>query len=110
MSTGHNRAHRMGTEPIPRLLLEFSLPVMTGMIVQAVYSIINRAFIGNVPEAATLGMAAITVGMPIILVNMAFGMLVGFGGSAALSLYLGACRSSGLGSGRVSRDDQGAED
>ena len=79
----------MGTEPIPRLLLEFSIPVMTGMIVQAVYSIINRAFIGNVPEAATLGMAAITVGMPIIFLNMAFGMLVGFGGSAALSLYLG---------------------
>lgn len=84
-----NRAHRMGTEPIPRLLLEFSIPVMTGMIVQAVYSIINRAFIGNVPEAATLGMAAITVGMPILFVNMAFGMLIGFGGSAALSLYLG---------------------
>lgn len=79
----------MGTEPIPRLLLEFSIPVMTGMIVQAVYSIINRAFIGNVPEAATLGMAAITVGMPIMLVTMAFGMLIGFGGSAALSLYLG---------------------
>jgi putative MATE family efflux protein len=89
MNPGQNRAHRMGTEPIPRLLLEFSLPVMTGMIVQAVYSIINRAFIGNVPEAATLGMAAITVGMPILLVNMAFGMLIGFGGSAALSLYLG---------------------
>jgi len=79
----------MGTEPIPRLLLEFSIPVMTGMIVQAVYSLINRAFIGNVPEAATLGMAAITVGMPIMFVNMAFGMLIGFGGSAALSLYLG---------------------
>lgn len=89
MNPGQNRAVRMGTEPIPRLLLEFSIPVMTGMIVQAVYSIINRAFIGNVPEAATLGMAAITVGMPIIFVNMAFGMLIGFGGSAALSLYLG---------------------
>lgn len=89
MNPGQNRAHRMGTEPIPRLLLEFSIPAMTGMIVQAVYSIINRAFIGNVPEAATLGMAAITVGMPILLVNMAFGMLIGFGGSAALSLYLG---------------------
>ena len=79
----------MGSEPIPRLLLEFSIPVMTGMIVQAVYSIINRAFIGNVPEAATLGMAAITVGMPIMILSMAFGMLIGFGGSAALSLYLG---------------------
>lgn len=89
MNPGQSRAHRMGTEPIPRLLLEFSIPVMTGMIVQAVYSIINRVFIGNVPEAATLGMAAITVGMPILLVNMAFGMLIGFGGSAALSLYLG---------------------
>jgi len=89
MNPAQNRAHRMGTEPIPKLLLEFSIPAMTGMIVQAVYSIINRAFIGNVPEAATLGMAAITVGMPILLVNMAFGMLIGFGGSAALSLYLG---------------------
>jgi putative MATE family efflux protein len=79
----------MGTEPIPKLLLEFSVPVMTGMIIQALYSVINRAFIGNVPEIATLGMAAITVGIPIMLISMAFGMLIGFGGSAALSLYLG---------------------
>ncbi len=89
MNPGQNRALRMGTESIPKLLLEFSVPVMTGMIVQALYSVINRAFIGNVPEIATLGMAAITVGIPIMLVSMAFGMLIGFGGSAALSLYLG---------------------
>lgn len=89
MNPGQNRALRMGSAPIPQLLLEFSIPAMTGMIVQAVYSLINRAFIGNSPEAATLGMAAITVGMPIMLVSMAFGMLIGFGGSAALSLYLG---------------------
>jgi putative MATE family efflux protein len=79
----------MGSEPIPKLLLEFSLPVMTGMIVQAIYNVVNRAFIGNAPEAATLGMAAITVGMPLMLVCMAFGGLVGFGGAAALSIYLG---------------------
>jgi putative MATE family efflux protein len=89
MNPGQNRALRMGTEPIPKLLLEFSVPVMTGMIVQALYSVINRAFVGNVPEIATLGMAAVTVGIPIMLVSMAFGMLIGFGGSAALSLYLG---------------------
>jgi putative MATE family efflux protein len=89
MISGQNRALRMGTEPIPKLLLEFSVPVMTGMIVQALYSVINRAFIGNVPEIATLGMAAITVGIPIMLISLAFSMLIGFGGSAALSLYLG---------------------
>jgi putative MATE family efflux protein len=79
----------MGAEPIPRLLFEFSLPVMTGMIVQAIYNVVNRMFIGNAPEAATLGIAAITLGMPIMLVCMAFGGLVGFGGAAALSIYLG---------------------
>ncbi|HEY3450747.1 MAG TPA: MATE family efflux transporter [Myxococcales bacterium] len=79
----------MGSEPIPKLLLEFSLPVMTGMVVQAVYSVVNRAFIGNAPEAATMGMAAITLGMPVVLVSMAFGGLIGFGGAAALSIYLG---------------------
>ena len=79
----------MGAESIPRLLVEFSLPVMTGMIVQALYNVINRMFIGNAPEAATLGIAAITLGMPISLLCMAFGGLVGFGGAAALSIYLG---------------------
>jgi putative MATE family efflux protein len=79
----------MGAESIPKLLVEFSLPVMTGMIVQAVYNVVNRIFIGNAPEAATLGIAAITLGMPIALVCMAFGGLVGFGGAAALSIYLG---------------------
>ncbi|MGC4115814.1 MAG: MATE family efflux transporter [Myxococcales bacterium] len=84
-----DRAQRMGTEPVPRLLLEFSLPVMTGMVVQALYAVVNRAFIGNAPEAARTGMAAITVGMPIVLISMAFGGLVAFGGAAALSIDLG---------------------
>ena len=43
----------MGAESIPKLLVEFSLPVMTGMVVQAVYNVVNRVFIGNAPEAAT---------------------------------------------------------
>lgn len=79
----------MGEESIPRLLVEFSAPVMTGMIVQAIYNVVNRMFIGNAPEAATLGIAAITLSMPIALACMAFAGLVGFGGAAALSIYLG---------------------
>lgn len=89
VSEAADRAQRMGTEPVPRLLLEFSLPVMTGMVVQAAYSVLNRAFVGNAPEAAATGIAAITVGLPVLLVCLAFGGLVGFGGAAALSIYLG---------------------
>jgi putative MATE family efflux protein len=79
----------MGTESIPKLLVQFSIPVMIGMVVAGLYNVINRIFIGKTSASPSMSLAAIAVGMPIMLVTMAFGMLIGFGGAAAISLYLG---------------------
>ncbi len=82
-----DRAERMGQGSIPRLLLSFSIPAIVGMMVNALYNVVDRIFIGR--GVGALGLAGATVGFPIMLVLMAFGMLVGMGGASLISIRLG---------------------
>ena len=78
---------KLGQEKIGRLLLTFSIPAIVGMLVMSLYNIIDRVFIGN--SAGTLGIAAITVGFPIMIVQFAFIGMIGMGGTALVSIRLG---------------------
>lgn len=82
-----NASDQMGQEKIAKLLLKFSIPAIVAMIVNAVYSIVDRIFIGRVvgPDA----FAGAFVVFPIILILMAFSSLSGFGGAALTSIKLG---------------------
>ncbi len=82
-----HKATHMGEDPIPALLYSFSLPAITGMIATALYNIVDRIFIGQ--GVGPLGIAGATVGFPIMQVQMAFGMLVGLGATATVSIRLG---------------------
>lgn len=82
-----NSAQQLGEEKISRLLLKFSIPAIIGMLVSALYNVIDRVFIGN--SAGSLGIAGITIGFPIMLVVMACGMLIGIGATALVSIKLG---------------------
>jgi putative MATE family efflux protein len=82
-----DRTAEMGNVPIAKLLVRFSLPAIAGMLVQATYNVVDRIFIGN--GVGSLGIAGATVSFPVMLVMMAFGMLIGIGGAAALSIALG---------------------
>ncbi|MDY0062776.1 MAG: MATE family efflux transporter [Myxococcota bacterium] len=84
------RTRRLGQEPIGRLLWSFSLPAIAGMLVGSLYTVIDRAFLGNVVGAEAL--AGLSVGMPIAFILMAFGMLVGVGSGALISIRLGQGR------------------
>lgn len=82
-----DRAAQLGQGSIPRLLWAFSLPAMVGMVAQALYNIIDRIFIGR--ALGLPGIAGITVTLPPMLVFVAFGMLLGIGGAALVSIRLG---------------------
>lgn len=82
-----DRSQEMGRGKIFPLLLRFSIPAIAGMMVQATYNVVDRIFIGN--GVGPLGIAGATVSFPLMLVIMAFGMLIGIGGAAALSIALG---------------------
>ncbi len=87
MDDNRSRAQRLGSEPIIRLLIKFSIPAMVGMIVNALYNIVDRIFIGRGVDSVAIG--GIFVGMPLMLILMAFAMLVGIGGNTLVSIRLG---------------------
>ncbi|WP_198022551.1 MATE family efflux transporter [Carnobacterium pleistocenium] len=83
------KKNRLETDSIPKLLVEFSIPAIIGMLVNAIYNIIDRIFIGNDPVLGSLGLAAVSITFPVTLVLLAFGLMVGVGGSTRFSISLG---------------------
>ena len=82
-----DRSEKLGKNSILSLLLEFSIPSIIGMLVCALYNVIDRVFIGN--SVGALGIAAITIAFPIMQLQMAFGGLIGMGATANISIKLG---------------------
>jgi putative MATE family efflux protein len=72
---------------IAGLILKFSGPAVVGMVVMAIYNVVDRIFIGQ--GVGPLGLAGITVGFPMMLLIMAVTMMVGIGASALVSIRLG---------------------
>jgi putative MATE family efflux protein len=82
-----DRSKALGEERIPALLWKFSLPAIAGMVVNALYNVVDSVFVGH--GVGEVGLAAVTIAFPIMIILMAFGMLVGVGASAVVSLRLG---------------------
>lgn len=87
--THHNP---LGTEKISTLLIRFSIPAIIGMLVSALYNIVDRIFIGNAADIGKNGLAGITIGFPLMLITLALGVLFGIGGATLFSMRLGQKR------------------
>jgi putative MATE family efflux protein len=85
-----DRTDRIGTERIGKLLFEFSVPSIIGMLVNAIYNIVDRIYVGQGVDP--LGIAGISVAMPLMLLIMAASMLIGVGANALFSIRLGEGR------------------
>lgn len=84
-----NGQKRLGQEKISKLLLEFSIPAIIGMVVNTLYNIIDRIFIGHIPVVGNLAIAGVGITMPLMTIIMAFGMLIGIGTATRISINLG---------------------
>jgi putative MATE family efflux protein len=82
-----DRTLRLEKEKIGKLIFQFSLPAMIGMMVMASYNIVDRIFVGR--GVGALAISGIAITFPVIIIFMAFGMLVGIGATAILSIRLG---------------------
>ncbi|MGE5422136.1 MAG: MATE family efflux transporter [Ignavibacteriales bacterium] len=82
-----NITRQLGEEKISKLLWQFSIPAIISTLASSVYIIIDRIFVGQVVGADAISGMSIT--MPISFVIMAFGMLVGMGSGALVSIRLG---------------------
>lgn len=82
----------LGTEKISKLLIKFSVPAIIGMVVNALYNIVDRIYIGNAPDLGANGLAGITIGFPIMIILISIGILFGVGGATLFSIKLGEGR------------------
>ena len=78
----------LGTEKISRLLVKFAIPSITGMVVNALYNIVDQVFIGW--GVGYLGNAATNVAFPLVTLSIALALLIGLGGASKESMELGA--------------------
>lgn len=82
-----NKARLMGELPITKLIFKFSIPAIAGMIMTALYNIIDSYFVGNyIGEDA---LAAVSFAFPFMLIQMAFALLIGIGALTLISIRLG---------------------
>lgn len=77
----------LGEDSIPRLLWTFAIPAIVGLMINALYNLVDRIFVGN--GVGALGLAGIAVSFPSFIIMMAFGMMIGVGGSVSFSIRLG---------------------
>jgi len=84
-----NQTKALETESIGKLLFKFSIPAITGMIVNALYNIVDRIYIGHIKGVGSYALSGLAITFPISVIIMAFSMLVGIGASAVISIRLG---------------------
>lgn len=79
----------LGTEPIGRLVLKMTLPTVAAQIVNLLYVIVDRIFIGHIPETGDLALTGVGVVAPIITIVAAFSAFFGQGGAPIAAIALG---------------------
>lgn len=79
----------LGTEPIGKLLLKMALPTVTAQIINMLYNIVDRIYIGHIPEVGPLALTGVGVCLPLIMIVTAFSAFSGYGGAPRASIYMG---------------------
>ena len=85
----------LGRDPIRRLVLRIALPSMLAQFVSVLYSVVDRMYIGNIPEVGNLALAGAGVCGPIVTMIGSVAFLVGVGGSPLVSIRMGAGDNGG---------------
>lgn len=79
----------LGTKSISKLLFSMAIPAITAHVINLLYNMIDRMYIGHIPEVGATALTAVGVTMPIIMVISAFAALVSMGGAPRSSIMMG---------------------
>ena len=83
------KANDLGRDPIPTLVLKLTIPAMLAQLINVLYSIIDRMFIGHIPVVGDIALAGVGVCGPIVTFISSFATLVGIGGSIMVAISMG---------------------
>lgn len=83
-----NKADDLANKPIFRLLFQLSLPAIAAQIINVLYNVVDRMYIGHIPNIGASALTGIGVTMPVIIAVSAFAYLVSMGGSPRASIMM----------------------
>ena len=84
-----DRKEMLGTAPVGKLLFRLAVPTVIAQLINMLYNIVDRIYIGHIPEVGDLALTGVGVCMPIIMIVSAFAALVSSGGAPRASIFMG---------------------
>lgn len=79
----------LGTEPIGKLLFKLAIPTLAAQIINMLYNMVDRIYIGHIPKVGKLALTGVGVCMPLIMIVAAFAALISCGGAPRASIFMG---------------------
>ncbi|AQS54317.1 Multidrug export protein MepA [Jeotgalibaca dankookensis] len=80
---------RMGTEKVPRLMLQLAAPSVLAQLINILYNIVDRMYIGHIPNVGAMALTGLGISAPLVLIIAAFSLFVGGGGAPLAAIALG---------------------
>lgn len=79
----------LGTEPVGKLLAKLAVPTVAAQIINMLYNIVDRIYIGHIPKEGALALTGVGVCMPLIMIVTAFAAFVAYGGAPRATIFMG---------------------
>lgn len=80
---------RMGTEKIPKLMMDLAIPSIIAQVINILYNIVDRMYIGHIPEIGAVALTGLGISAPLVLIISAFSSFAGGGGAPLAAIALG---------------------
>lgn len=84
-----NKDTLLATKPVGKLLFSLAVPAITAQLINVLYNMVDRMFIGHIPEIGATALTGVGITFPIIMLISAFSMLVGMGGAPRAAIEMG---------------------
>lgn len=89
MTEQSEEQNKLAVMPVGKLLASLAVPAIAAQIVNLLYNLVDRIYIGHIPGVGALALTGLGVTLPVITLVAAFAALVGFGGAPRASIAMG---------------------
>ena len=79
----------MGTGSVKKLMVKMAVPALVGQVVNLLYNIVDRIYIGHIPEIGGAALTGVGLFTPILMLITAFAMMAGSGGAPRAAIAMG---------------------
>lgn len=85
----NEKQNKLEAEPVGKLLFSLAAPAILSQVINLLYNVVDRIYIGHIPEVGKMALTGVGVCLPLITLTMAFAALVSMGGAPRASIFMG---------------------